>query len=77
VTRFQLKTLDPLVRDASGRIDAALGAQDITARTDGLLAARMENGAAFKHAARRQIFKMASALALLVVGGLAAALGIP
>jgi hypothetical protein len=74
--RFQLKTLDPLVRKASGRIDAALGASDISDRTDGLLAARMENGTAFKQAARRQIFKMAGALGLLAVGAWTAALGI-
>ena len=44
---FQLKPLDSLVQKASRRIDAALGVDDITARTDSLLTAREENGAAF------------------------------
>ena len=52
---FQLKPLDSLVQKASRRIDAALGVDDITARTDSLLTAREENGAAFGQASRRQI----------------------
>ena len=73
---FQMKTLDSLVQKASRRIDAALGVDDITARTDSLLTAREENEAAFGQASRRQIYRMAGAGALAVAGGLVAATGI-
>jgi hypothetical protein len=73
---FQLKTLDSMVQKASGRIDTALRVDDIAARTDSLLTAREENGAAFGQAARRQIYKMAASGALAVAGGLVAAAGI-
>ena len=73
---FQLKTLDSMVQKASGRIDTALRVDDIAARTESLLTARQENGAAFGQAARRQIYKMAASGALAVAGGLVAAFGI-
>jgi hypothetical protein len=76
VARFQLKSLDSVVRKASGRIDAALSLEDITARTDALRSARGENGTAFRQAARRQICKMLGAGLLAIVGGLATAVGI-
>jgi len=73
---FQLKTLNSLVETASARIDAALRIEDIAARTDGLLAAREENGAAFGPAAWRQIYKVIGAGAMAIVGGFAAAIGV-
>jgi hypothetical protein len=39
---FQLKNLDSLIQKASGRLDAALGVDDITARTDSLLTRRLQ-----------------------------------
>jgi hypothetical protein len=71
-----LKTLDSLVHKASGEIDAALGVEDIASRTDGLQAARAENGTVFGRAARRQFYKMMGAALLAIAGGLAVALGI-
>ena len=76
MSTFRLKKLDSLVDTASARIDAALRIEGIAARTDGLLAAREENGAAFGPAAWRQIYKVIGAGAMAIVGGFAAVLGV-
>jgi hypothetical protein len=73
---FQPKKLHSLVEAASARIDGAQRIEDIAARTDGLLAAREENGATLRAAAWRQTFKVIGAGAMAIVGGLAAALGV-
>ncbi len=73
---FELKILDPLVRNASLKIDAALGAEDIAARTQGLLTARDDNEAAFGRIAKRQVYKMLGSGLLACLGALAAAFGI-
>ena len=75
MSRFDKSTLNPLIRDASRRITAALGQDDITARADALVSAREENTEAVAKISKRQKWKMLGLAALAVVGIAGAAAG--
>ncbi len=73
---FNQKILDPLTKEANGKLEQALGAEDITARTDGLITARDESEAKFKTAYRNEALKTAGAGATGLLGLAATYLGI-